>query len=386
MSALPPSPQPAIQAPNAITLLWERYRSLAYVVVLALLAAMGLHYFLRYQQQKEVDAQQTSFVVSMGMEDAYANGERIVDLQDSLGIAGGGIERTTLEKLEALLPTATDAQKPYVLMAMARKAMMDKNWARAESALEQLEKGFPSHPMVVANDYPVQARREAKREDDSPLPPGKKPELLPVQVGSQVALLRQQIASSKSFTAPSAFAAPTIPADATKVRVETTRGAFVIALMPQAKVHGEAFLKLLESQPTVWEGTAIDEVHRPAKNFRQSHEIHFGFESTKSEKLDDWTSEPSKTPIDFEETGLSHFSGAVSGRPEADGKSSVDRLWITLDDNPSKDGERVVFGYVTEGIDVLRTICGLPFSSQQEEERGSGRLQDVIRIVKVTKL
>jgi cyclophilin family peptidyl-prolyl cis-trans isomerase len=61
-------------------------------------------------------------------------------------------------------------------------------------------------------------------------------------------------------------------------------------------------------------------------------------------------------------------------------------MWVTLDDNPFQDGERVVFGYVTEGLEVLRTICGLPFSSQQEEERGSGRLQDVVRIVKVTKL
>lgn len=386
MSALPPSPQPAIQAPNAITLLWERYRSLAYVVVLALLAAMGLHYFLRYQQQKEVDAQQTNFVVSMGMEGSYASGDKIFDLQDSMGIAGGGLERTTLEKLEALRSTATAAQQPYVLMALARKAMMAKDWARAESALEQLEKGYPAHPLVVSSDYPVQARRDAKREDDTPLPPGKKPELQPAQAGSQVAFLRQQIASSKSFTIPAAFVAPTIPADASKVRFETTRGAFVIALMPQAKAHSAAFLKLLETQPPVWEGQAIDEVRRATKNMRQPQELHFGFESTKSEKLDDWTSEPSKNPIEFEDTNLSHFAGAVSGRPEADGKSSVDRIWITLDDNPTKDGEQVVFGYVTEGLDVLRTICGLPFSSQQEEERGSGRLQDVIRIVKVTKL
>jgi hypothetical protein len=90
MSALPPSPEQGIQAPNAITLLWERYRSLAYVVVLALLAAMGLHYFLRYQQQKEVDGQQTEFVTSIGLEGAYENSEKIFDLQDSLGVGGGG--------------------------------------------------------------------------------------------------------------------------------------------------------------------------------------------------------------------------------------------------------------------------------------------------------
>ncbi|MBL8738386.1 MAG: peptidylprolyl isomerase [Planctomycetes bacterium] len=386
MSALPPSPEQGIQAPNAITLLWERYRSLAYVVVLALLAAMGLHYFLRYQQQKEVDGQQTEFVTSIGLEGAYENSEKIFDLQDSLGVGGGGLDRTSVQKLEALLPKATEAQKPYVLMALARKAMSEKNWERAESALDQLEKGFPGHLLVAGNDYPVQARREAKRDEETPLPPGKRPELMPVQAGSQVALLRQQIATGKSFTLPPAFSAPAIPADATKVRIETTRGAFVIALMPQAKAHSAAFLKLLESQPSVWEGVAIDEVRRATKNSKQPSELHFGFESTKSEKLDEWTSAPSTTPIEFEETGLSHFAGAVSGRPEAEGKSSVDRMWITLDDNPFQDGERVVFGYVTEGLEVLRTICGLPFSSQQEEERGSGRLQDVVRIVKVTKL
>ena len=120
-------------------------------------------------------------------------------------------------------------------------------------------------------------------------------------------------------------------------------------------------------------------------------ELHFGFDSSRVEDRTQWASkEPSKNQVDFEDSNLSHFAGAVCGRPEADaesgGKSCVDRLWISVDDNAGQDGERVVFGYVVEGLDVLKSICDLPMSSTQEDENGEGRPNDLVRITKVTKL
>ena len=83
--------------------------------------------------------------------------------------------------------------------------------------------------------------------------------------------------------------------------------------------------------------------------------------------------------VEFEDTGLSHFAGALSARPEADGKSCFDRLWVSVTDESNQDGMRVVFGFVTEGLDVLENICQSELDLQ-DEERGQGRPTENIRI------
>jgi len=111
--------------------------------------------------------------------------------------------------------------------------------------------------------------------------------------------------------------------------------------------------------------------------------LHFGFESSKDDDRTKWsTTEPSNNVVDFEDSGLSHFPGAVATRPEAEGKSCADRLWISVDDDSDFDGSRVVIGYVVEGMDVLRDIGGAALSAQ-EEERGRGRPIENIRITAV---
>ena len=108
-----------------------------------------------------------------------------------------------------------------------------------------------------------------------------------------------------------------------------------------------------------------------------------GFESSKDKDPTKWTTtEPSNHIVEFEESGLSHFAGAVATRPEADGKSSADRLWISVDDESGEDGSRVILGYVVEGMDVLQDIASAGLSAQ-EEERGRGRPIENIRITAV---
>lgn len=396
MSATP-NPQPqavpqALEAPNQINLLWERYRSLVYVVVLAILGAMGVHYFLRMREQARVDAEWLTFAQNIGLQSAYGSKEQF-ELPESL-VAGGvaSLKELDLAKLESSLEAAPAHLKPYYLFAVACKAKLGNEFDKATQTLDKLAAAYPQHLLVKDTEYPVQVRRqEPETEDKKPPTANKKPTLKPASKGSAVQLLREQIAAAKAFQMPSQFARVQVPADATKYKFETGKGSFVIALMPQAKLHRDAFMKLADAQPPFWEGLAIDEIRRPAKAMKRPMELHFGFESSRSEDTTKWASkEPSMNQVEFEDTNLSHFAGAVCGRPEADGdssgKSCVDRLWISVDDNAQEDGERVVFGYVVEGLDVLKAICELPMSSTQEDERGEGRPNDLVRITKVTKL
>jgi cyclophilin family peptidyl-prolyl cis-trans isomerase len=244
---------------------------------------------------------------------------------------------------------------------------------------------------VRTSDYPIQVREDVKAEPQAPkvaaTTPKKKPDLQPAVKGSAVAMVREQIAAAKGYSPPTQFSRVEVPADADKIKFEFSSGygSIVIALMPQATKHREAIKKL--AQEAFWKEIAVDEIKRPAGFMRQPMELHFGFESTKGE--DDrtkWkTTDPSKHLVDFEATELTHFAGAVSTRNEADGKSCGDRLWIAVDDAPRYDGERVVVGYVVEGLDNLKRICEATLSSQ-DAERGQGRPTENIRVTSVTVL
>jgi len=153
--------------------------------------------------------------------------------------------------------------------------------------------------------------------------------------------------------------------------------------MPQAPEHTKKFLELAQQDGGFWNGLAVDEIQRGTENFDRPNALHFGFASTKEDDRTKWTdTEPSENQVEWEETGLSHFDGAISARPEADGKSCADRIWIQVDDQANLDGNRVVFGYVVEGLDVLRSICEAGMSAE-EEDRGVGRPSENIRITAV---
>ena len=196
--------------------------------------------------------------------------------------------------------------------------------------------------------------------------------------------MRSQIEAAKSYVVPAQFAKVEVPADAAKVKYELSGGygAFTIALLPDAPLHRDAFLKLAEAG--FWKDIAIDEIRRPTKFSKTPHELHLGFESTKGDDREKWTvTDPSKNLVDFESNKLSHFAGAVSARNEADGKSCADRFWVVVDDAPKYDGERVIFGFVVEGLDNLKRACEATMTAQ-EEGQGQGKPSESIRVTSVT--
>ncbi|HEX5054602.1 MAG TPA: peptidylprolyl isomerase [Planctomycetota bacterium] len=387
MSATPPHTLEGTQSPSQIEFFWERYRPLVWTILGAIACAMVINYGVKYFQQKKIDDSWSKFAAVVDLEDGYTNLERLQakGFQDSLT---DRLVSTDLSTLEQALGTANDAQKPYLYLAIARKALLEKNWDRATSALDELEAKYPKHALVTTSDYPVQVRDPVKKDPTEERNTRKEPELKPQRPGSIVSLMREQIKASKAYSTPPQFARVEVPADAPRIKFELSGGygSFVVALMAQqAPKHAAEFAKL--AGEGFWKGIAVDEIQRPTRQQNQPMQVHIGFESTRDQ--DDRTkwslTEPSKNVLDFEANNLSHFAGAVSARNEADGKSCADRFWISVDDAAQHDGERVVFGYVVEGLENLKRVAEASMTAQ-EEEVGRGKPTENIRVTEVTAL
>jgi len=387
MTSTPTPTTLGTQTPNQIELAWFRYKAPINVVLLAIVAALGANYALTYFERKETDKIWSEFATSVGLENAYTDSSKAsVSLTEQVATLGAA-------DLVKALSSASDGQKPYILVAMARKAMVDKNWAEADQHLTALETQFPNHVLVRASDHPVQSRDFVKKaEGDAQTAQPEKPEepeWKPVVKGSAVGLMRAQIEAAKAFAPPPQFAMTEIPTDATKVKFELSGnyGSFTLALLPQAPLHREAFLKLAQGENPFWKGLAIDEIRRPTKMASKlPHELHLGFDSTRDDLRDKWTDkDPSKNQVEFEKNSLSHFAGAVSARNEADGKSCADRFWVAVDGAPRYDGERTIFAWVVDGLDNLKRVCEATMTAQ-EEEQGRGKPSENIRVTAVSVL
>jgi cyclophilin family peptidyl-prolyl cis-trans isomerase len=384
MSATTPQLE-GTQAPSQIEFLYERYRPLLKWVLIVLVLVLAGYYGLKLQRQAGINTNWSRFSASVGVGDTYADSDKITDsLADALAAR-------TLTDLEKEFTQADPAQRPYVLLAIARKAMQDKNFDRAESALAQLEADYPKHSLLQGNEYPVQVRDVIKQDKPATEKPtrNKRPDLKPAKAGSLVALLREQIATAKVYAVPAQFARVEVPADATKIKFELSgqNGSFVIALMSGfAPKQCEEFRKLAETDGGFWKDLNIDEIQRNGKGMgsRRPMQLHLGFASTKETDRTKWSkTDPSTHQVDFEKNTLSHFQGAVSAREGVDGKSCADRFWIAVEDAAEEDGTRVVFAYVIEGLENLKKVCEVAMTGQ-EDEAGIGMPTDKITVTKVT--
>lgn len=386
MTANPPQQLEGTESPSQVELLWDRYQKPFNMVLTLALVAIAGFYALKWYRQQEINKSWSAFATSIGLEKVYTDTEvRMSGLAENL-------LKQDLANLESFLGKAEPVQRPFVLLAIARRAMGEKKWDRAESALAELESKFPNHSLVVANDYPVQIRDRVKsdKEEETAPRPDKKPELKPARSGSAVQLLREQIAAAKGFSTPPQFLKPEIPASSPKVKFEFSDGSsMTIALMAeQAPQHVERFLALAKQEGgAFWVGLSVDEVQRSGKSFSQRpKQFHLGFETTRESERSKWTkTDPSKNEVEFGSSRLSHFPGAVAAREGADGKSAVDRFWVCAEDASQFDGQRAVFGYVVEGLDDVAKICEAPMSVQ-EDEAGSGIPSDKITVTAVTVL
>jgi len=379
-AALPPQME-GTQAPSAVEMLWHQYRGLFRLLVLALIVSLGLNYGWAYYQRVERDREYSAFAATTGLANGYNNSSLPASLEQQRlqqaymqlpGDLSKEVAKLDDAKLEQAIQQADAARKPYLIWVAAARAVETQQWEKAEAALARLEGEYPKHVLCVTTDYPVQVRPEVKKDEaaDAVKKPNQKPDLEPAKQGSLVSMLRAQIASHKSFQLPAQFRQPPDPENAPKVKVKLSGGCgeFTIALLPEAAPkHVAKFLELVDAK--FFDGIKVDEIHRDGTRAKfYDPEFHFGFEKTKT--TDDRTqwldSNPSANQVEWETNDLSHFPGAIAARAEGD-KSSPDRLWVCIDDLAKMDGNRVIFGFVVEGLDKIRGITDAPFSTSQEE-------------------
>jgi cyclophilin family peptidyl-prolyl cis-trans isomerase len=78
-----------------------------------------------------------------------------------------------------------------------------------------------------------------------------------------------------------------------------------------------------------------------------------------------------------------HEEGTVGACHGAEADTACCRFYITLAPAPTQDGNYTIFGKITDGIQVARTISARPTISEEQED-GEGRLKDPVIIRKVT--
>jgi cyclophilin family peptidyl-prolyl cis-trans isomerase len=85
---------------------------------------------------------------------------------------------------------------------------------------------------------------------------------------------------------------------------------------------------------------------------------------------------------EFSEQGL-HEEGAVGAIHGEEADTAACRFYIMLSKAPNLDGTSTVFGRISKGLDVVRTIATQPFKIDEQEE-GYGRPVQPVVIEKVT--
>ena len=108
------------------------------------------------------------------------------------------------------------------------------------------------------------------------------------------------------------------------------------------------------------------------------HRIIEGFMMQGGDPSEDGTGGSEETiPGEFSENGydnsLSHTRGAVSMARSDDYDSASSQFFIVQEDSTYLDGEYAVFGYVTEGMDIVDEICE---SAQPTDDNGTIPAED----------
>jgi cyclophilin family peptidyl-prolyl cis-trans isomerase len=154
---------------------------------------------------------------------------------------------------------------------------------------------------------------------------------------------------------PDLWSNPPPAADAPKVRITTDAGAFTVALYPaQAPKHVENFLKLCR------------EGYYAGISFHKSEfesRIVGGDPNTKGSDAVTWGRGGPGYGVDTEESALRNFAGAL-GMEKLPGEtqSSGSQFYIVTKPMHRFDQQRVVFGTVIDGLDVVQKIASAPLA------------------------
>lgn len=219
---------------------------------------------------------------------------------------------------------------PWALYALANAEARDGNYREADAALARLQKEYEGHDLNT--------RRFAFGDGEQ--------RTLPEQMRR---ICRDQAAWREAHAG--VFDNPEPPADAPKVRFETTAGDIVVALYPQrSPEHVSNLLKLAETDFYV--GTKF---HRIMPDFM----IQGGDPNSRdNEDQSTWGQGDAGYTIDHEASELKHFRGYLSAAKKGNGiEESGAQFFITTGEPHHLNGKHTVYGKVISGMDVVDRIC-----------------------------
>lgn len=259
--------------------------------------------------------------------------------------------QTTLDQRSGL-PTAT----PEVLAGLATElkgtaagpsarvleihAKIDaRDYAGAKSAIESLKAEYPTHPWV-SSKYSF---RDGASEQTLP---------------EQLALVVDEKQTWESAH-PDLWANPAVAADAPKVRFTTDAGTFTLGLYSkEAPKHVDNFLKLCTNG--FYKGTRFHTIESNTRIVGGDPNSIEGDPATWGLGGPGYNLDPGE-----KENGLRNFAGAVGMEMvPGEAKSSGSQFYIASEPVHYLDGQRVVFGTVIDGLDVIRKIASAPVAKE----------------------
>lgn len=220
--------------------------------------------------------------------------------------------------------------EPWSLYALANACAREGRYREADDALARLQSEFENHEL---NTLRFSFGDETQRT-------------LPEQMRR---MCRDQAEWREAHAG--VFDNPEPPADAPKVRMETTEGDIVIALYPQrAPEHVSNFLKHADADFYV--GTKF---HRVMPDFM----IQGGDPNSRdNEDNRTWGQGDAGYTINHEASELKHFRGYLSAAKKGNGiEESGAQFFITTGDPHHLNGKHTVYGKVISGMDVVDRIC-----------------------------
>lgn len=218
-------------------------------------------------------------------------------------------------------------------------------WATALEAGSHAESG----------DIAAAERTAARLESEWPDHLLAHEKLFPGPDGAPIALPKAIQERRRSFEAwekehSFLFSNPDLPADATRVRLNTSKGPIVVGLyVDRAPKHAENFLQLCRAG--YYDGTKFHRVVRGSL-------IQGGDPNSISGEPDTWGSGGPETTLEPEiDPQLRHFKGTLSAWKTPPGnRSHGSQFFITTADRHEMDGQYTVFGRLLEGDSVVEAI------------------------------
>ncbi len=242
----------------------------------------------------------------------------------------------------------TDAG-PWSRWLEANALLGERKFDEAKAALDTLKAEYPEHPLVK-QVWAVDGTSE-----------------------SLVTAWASGITARKAWEEQHSnlFANPSPAADAPKVRLKTELGDIEVTLYrDRAPEHVQNFLDLAAAG--YYNGTKFYRID-PQMG------VDGGDPLTREDELSKWGTGGGDKVLPYKETGLYHFKGVLTAAAGAARKESLgSRFSILTEDRHDMDGQRVVFGSVTAGMDIVRQLANAAQASD-----GVGRPEKPVALTSV---